>query len=105
MSQEINSARIAYAPSERGMSPEEAGFSYLRGDHSIRAEIERAITRAPWLDADGVSVVVERGEVIFAGRVPAEGTRLALREIAGQCAGVRAVDDRLRVTTASDAPL
>ena len=105
MRHDIDSARTLSTPTDLRLRPGADRLSSLRGDSSIRAEIECGIAKAPWLDADGVSVVVEHGEVVFAGHITESGTRIALREIAARCAGVRAVDDRLRVTAASDAPL
>jgi osmotically-inducible protein OsmY len=71
-------------------------------DKAIRAEILRAIARAPWLDASRVSVAVDHGEVLLEGRVAERRTRTALREIIGCCRGVRAVHDRLQLAGAPE---
>lgn len=68
-----------------------------RGDGAIRAEILGEIAQAPWLDLAGVSVTVDRGEVALDGEVAERRLRIAVREIAARCRGVRAVHDRLRV--------
>jgi osmotically-inducible protein OsmY len=84
----------------RRASPPTPGAARLaghRGDDSIRAEILDAIAQVPWLDLAGVSVTVNRGEVSFEGDIPERRLRVALREIAARCRGVRAVNDRLRV--------
>jgi BON domain len=45
----------------------------LRSDASIQSEIVRRIGQAPWLDAEDVSIAVERGKVVVTGRVEQVG--------------------------------
>lgn len=78
-------------------TPGAARIAALRGDASIRAEILHALAKAPWLEAGGVMVAVNRGEVLLEGRVPEPRVRTALQEIAARCRGVRALHDRLQV--------
>jgi osmotically-inducible protein OsmY len=82
-----------------------ASLAHRRSDKSIRDSILRAIAQASWLEVEDISVVVEHGEVQFAGSIPEPRLRAALREIARRCRGVRSVDDSLRVVGSPDAPV
>lgn len=84
-------------PFPQAGTPGAARLDFLRSDASIQSEIVRRIGQAPWLDAEDVSIAVERGEVVVTGRVEQKGTRLALLDLIGGCRGVRAVVDRLRI--------
>ncbi len=82
-------------------TPAAARAARHRRDSSIRAEMLDEIAHAPWLDLGGISVAVHRGEVLFEGEIPERRLRVALREIAGHCRGVRALHDRVRVVRGS----
>ena len=94
----LDEGRIEFRPAATATTtPGAARVAAHRGDASIRAEILDEIAHAPWLDLAGVAVAVERGEVVFEGEIRERRLRIALREIAARCRGVRAVHDRLRV--------
>ena len=96
MHSSLDDGRIEFRPASPP-TPGAARLAGLRGDGLIRADILHEIARVPWLDLAGVSVTVSRGEVLFEGDIPERRLRVALREIAARCRGVRAVHDRLRV--------
>lgn len=100
MQSSLDDGRIEFRPA----TPGAIRFAGHRADASIRAEILDEIARAPWLDLGGVAVAVDRGEVLFEGVIPERRLRIALREIAARCRGVRAVHERLRVARGA-APL
>jgi osmotically-inducible protein OsmY len=93
----LDGGRIEFRPTTGTDKPAGADAERRRGDAAIRAEILRAIARAPWLDASKVSVAVDHGEVLLEGRVAERRTQTALRGIIGRCRGVRAVHDRLQL--------
>jgi osmotically-inducible protein OsmY len=66
-------------------------------DAQIRAEILSCLAKSPSLDTRGVDVHVFGGQVRLEGRVPERKTARAIKEIAARCAGVRSVEERLRV--------
>jgi osmotically-inducible protein OsmY len=96
MHSSLDDGRIEFRPASPS-TPGAARLAGHRGDESIRSEILGEIAQAPWLDLAGVSVTVDRGEVAFDGEVAERRLRIAVREIAARCRGVRAVNDRLRV--------
>ena len=97
MHSSVDEGRIEFRPATAGTRRPAGPGS----DASIRAEILGEIARVPWLDLRGVAVSVDRGEVLFEGEIPERRLRIALREIAARCCGVRAVHERLRVARGS----
>ncbi len=66
-------------------------------DIEIRDRLRRKIDAAPWLGAALVSFAVRKGKIELAGVVPSEAQRQALRVMAENIVGPRAVKDRLSI--------
>lgn len=75
-----------------GLSPR----GYVRSDERIREEICEELTRSSDIDPRRMTVAVEAGEVSLEGTVEDALSRSLVEEIAGRCAGVKRVHNRLR---------
>jgi osmotically-inducible protein OsmY len=69
---------------------------YRRSDARILEEVSARLERDPDVDASGIEVTVEDGQVLLAGEVPERRMRWLAEEVALACAGVKDVDNRLR---------
>ena len=70
---------------------------YRRSDESIRDDTCESLTQHPDIDATGIEVSVEGGEVTLAGTVDERDAKWLAEEIAEEVSGVRAVFNELRV--------
>lgn len=66
-----------------------------RSDDEILEQILAELTKAPWVPRDGLSVSVKDGVVNLSGVILEEKERDALRVVAENAPGVRAVEDHL----------
>jgi osmotically-inducible protein OsmY len=67
-----------------------------RSDESIREEIRVSLSGRPGLDASGVEVEVEGGEVTLTGRVEDRDARWLAEDLVESVPGVSLVHNRLR---------
>jgi osmotically-inducible protein OsmY len=77
----------------RGRGPR----TYRRRDESIREEICESLTENPDLDADGIEVSVDGGEVSLTGTAESRDARWLAEDLAEAVTGVRTVHNNLRV--------
>jgi CBS domain-containing protein len=73
----------------------EAENSEQRGDDDIREQIIAELAKAAWVPRDGLSISVKDGVVDLNGVILEEKEREALRVVAENIPGVRAVEDHL----------
>ena len=73
----------------------EAQHSEHRSDDAIREQILAELAKAPWVPKDGLSISVKDGVVDLNGVILEEKERAALRVVAENVPGVRAVEDHL----------
>jgi CBS domain-containing protein len=73
----------------------EAQHSEGRGDDEIRDQILAELAKAAWVPKDGLSITVKDGVVDLHGVILEEKERDALRVVAENVPGVRAVEDHL----------
>ncbi|HEX3415645.1 MAG TPA: CBS domain-containing protein [Stellaceae bacterium] len=73
----------------------EAQRSEHRGDDDIREQIMAELAKAAWVPRDGLSISVKEGVVDLNGVILEEKEREALRVVAENVPGVRAVEDHL----------
>jgi CBS domain-containing protein len=73
----------------------EAEHSEHRGDDDIREQIMAELAKAAWVPGDGLSISVKDGVVDLSGVILDEKEREALRVVAENVPGVRAVEDHL----------
>jgi CBS domain-containing protein len=73
----------------------EAQLSEGRGDDKIREQILAELAKAAWVPKDGLSISVKDGVVDLHGVILEEKEREALRVVAENVPGVRAVEDHL----------
>jgi len=75
-----------------------AGQRIRKGqDGDIRNRLRRKIDAAPWLGSGLVSFAVRKGKIELAAIVPSEAQRRALRVLAENLVGLRAVTNRLSI--------
>ena len=70
---------------------------YTRSDERIREDIYEQLLRTHYLDASNVTVEVQEGKVTLAGSVPERSMKHAIEDLSDACAGVRDIDNRIRV--------
>lgn len=70
---------------------------YRRADARILAEVNEALARDPWLNASGIHVAVQNGEVTLTGTVEMPAEKRRAGQIAWDVPGVRDVHNRLRI--------
>lgn len=68
-----------------------------RSDESIRDEVCTLLTDNADLDASGIEVDVEAGEVTLLGSVDSRDAKWLTEDLAGSISGVREVHNRLRI--------
>jgi len=73
----------------------EAEHSEIRGDDEIREQILAELAKAAWVPRDGLSISVKDGVVDLNGVILEEKDREALRVVAENVPGVKAVEDHL----------
>jgi CBS-domain-containing membrane protein len=73
----------------------EGQHSEDRGDDDIREQILAELAKAAWVPRDGLSISVKDGVVDLNGVILEEKEREALRVVAENVPGVRAVEDHL----------
>ncbi len=73
----------------------EGEHSEDRGDDAIREQILAELAKAAWVPRDGLSISVKDGVVDLNGVILEEKERTALRVVAENVPGVRAVEDHL----------
>ncbi len=71
--------------------------NWQRSDERIVDDICERLTRALDVDVSDVSVTVEQGTVTLTGTVEDRRAKHLIEDVADDCAGVRDVDNRLRV--------
>jgi hypothetical protein len=77
---------------------------YTRSEDAIREDVCERLTRHGGLDASGIRVRVEEGEVILEGEVDSRHAKRMAEDTAESVSGVREVRSRLRVSrSGSDA--
>jgi CBS domain-containing protein len=73
----------------------EAQYSEDRSDDDIREQILAELAKAAWVPRDGLSISVKDGVVDLDGVILEEKEREALRVVAENVPGVKAVEDHL----------
>ena len=73
----------------------EAEHSEIRGDDEIREQILAELAKAAWVPREGLSISVKDGVVDLNGVILEEKEREALRVVAENVPGVKAVEDHL----------
>jgi osmotically-inducible protein OsmY len=90
--------RSADRREEQGASGRRAGTERRRRpDETLAREIREILTSDPELDATAIEVEVEDGAVTVLGEVADPQARLLAEELVESVAGVRGVQNRLRV--------
>jgi osmotically-inducible protein OsmY len=79
--------------SYRGRGPK----NYRRPDERIADDIHQLLTDDPDLDATEIDVTVQDCEVTLSGRVGSRWAKRHAEDVAGRCAGIRDVHNRLTV--------
>jgi osmotically-inducible protein OsmY len=74
--------------------------NYERSDERIREDLCERLWHDSRLDVAEVSVEVDHGTVRLEGTVPHRQMKHAIEDIAAACAGVRDVENRIRVVRA-----
>lgn len=82
----------------RGRGPK----GYVRSDERIKEDVSDRLTDEDTLDASDISVEVAGGEVTLFGFVDSRQAKHTAEDCTEQCAGVRHVQNNLRVRTAAD---
>jgi hypothetical protein len=82
-----------YAGPHAGRGPK----NWRRADERIYEDINEALTRHPDIDATGIEVTVEGGEVTLGGEVDDRRMKRLAEDVAERCSGVRDVHNRLRL--------
>ncbi len=92
------SARPSAGSHGRGPGRFPAGpKGYRRSDERIREEVHESLMRQPDIDAGNVQVSVQDGRVMLEGSVPERPMRYRIEDLVAELAGVREVDNRIRV--------
>lgn len=84
----------------RGRGPK----NYTRSDHRIHEDVCDRLTEAGAIDASDIDVEVKDGEVTLSGTVAARDQRRAAEDCAEAVAGVRHVQNNLRVAQPASPP-
>ncbi|HYO54932.1 BON domain-containing protein [Archangium sp.] len=79
-------------PRRQGRGPR----NYQRSDDRIREDICDRLMQA-WMDADDVSIRVEKGEVTLSGTVKSRNEKRAIEDLAEEVLGVKEVHNEIRV--------
>jgi len=73
---------------------------YRRSDERITEDICDRLTQDPYIDATGITVETKDGEVVLEGTVTNRDSKRRAEDIADSCAGVKEVQNRLRIHAA-----
>ena len=85
----------------RGRGP----ANYRRSDARIAEDINDRLTDDPFLDASGIEVTVNEGEVTLGGTIRSRRCKRRAEDIADDVSGVKHVQNNLRVKEReTDAP-
>lgn len=87
-------------PDHRGRGP----IDHIRPDERIRDHVNDVLTEDGWIDASGIRVAVEDGEVTLTGRVDDKSAKRRAADLARSAPGVMIVQNALRVEAAFFAP-
>ncbi|PKR89124.1 hypothetical protein CXZ10_11460 [Pleomorphomonas diazotrophica] len=82
----------------RGKGPK----GYVRSDERIKEDVSDRLSDDDTLDASDITVEVSGGEVTLTGYVDSRQAKRTAEDCAEQCAGVRHVQNNLRVRSAGD---
>lgn len=82
----------------RGKGPK----GYVRSDERIKEDVSDRLSDDDTLDASDITVEVSGGEVTLTGHVDSRQAKRTAEDCAEQCAGVRHVQNNLRVRSAGD---
>lgn len=82
----------------RGKGPK----GYVRSDERIKEDVSDRLSDDDSLDASDITVGVSGGEVTLTGYVDSRQAKRTAEDCAEQCAGVRHVQNNLRVRSAGD---
>jgi osmotically-inducible protein OsmY len=72
--------------------------SYQRSDERIREDIYERLLQDGYIDCSDVTVNVQQGNVTLEGTVPERHMKHQIENIADDCAGVKDIENRLRVS-------
>ena len=86
------------ASQRRGRAPK----AYKRTDERVKEDVYERLTNLD-VDASEVSVEVQEGKVTLEGTVPQRWMKHTIEDIADGCAGVKDVENRIRVQSQSRA--
>ena len=89
-------AGSAGAQEQRRYRPGPKG--YTRSDERLREDISEQLMASYDIDSSEVTVLVKEGKVTLDGSVPERWMKHSIEDIADHCAGVRDVDNRVRVS-------
>ena len=70
---------------------------YRRSDERITEDINEQLTQDHMVDATGISVETQNGEVTLKGTVTDRQSKRRAEEIAESCSGVKDVQNQLRI--------
>jgi osmotically-inducible protein OsmY len=73
---------------------------YQRSDERVLEDICEQLARRDDIDCSEVSLDVREGEVTLTGSVPERRMKHAIEDLAAECAGVREINNQLRVSPA-----
>jgi hypothetical protein len=80
-----------------GPGPRRGPKGYVRSDERLKEDISERLLHAHELDASDVTVDVKDGKVTLTGTVPHRYMKHRIEDIADACAGVRDLENRIRV--------
>jgi osmotically-inducible protein OsmY len=72
---------------------------YRRSDERLLEDVCERLTRHGWLDASGIKVSCERGEIVLRGRVNNRDARRLAEACAHSVSGVQQVQNKLKLRT------
>ena len=84
----------------RGVGPK----GYVRSDERIRELVCDDLMDDPWVDASGIEVAVEGGEVTLTGAVKDRDAKRWAEDVAEHVSGVKHVQNNLRVAERGESP-
>lgn len=74
---------------------------YTRSDDRLKEDICERLTDDPRIDASDVSIEVRDGKVTLTGQVDQRATKHDIEDLVDRCSGVKDIDNRLTVSSAS----
>ena len=101
---ELPPPEVRPEPPIRGTHAGKGPRGYHRSDLLVYEEVCEALSEDGDVDASGMEVKVEGGEVTLSGTVPERDMRRQAEDIAAACRGVRDVHNRLRVEEPAPEP-